>query len=525
MTAGALLTALLGGCTVGRSVLAPLDDAAADVGAADGGALDAADAVDVTVVPLDTPDAVDMTVVPLDTPDAVDVTVVPLDTPDAVDMTVVPLDTPDVSTGTRRCSDFIACSTSCTDIGCILACATGFTASAQVLFNSLWTCATANCAMTPTFTCVEQRVTSGACDAFVQACMNDGADGGVDAGPADVPPTCGAGQSVCSGVCVNLMTNSANCGSCGNGCPSGRSCVTGACACPLGQSSCGSACVNLSSNTQNCGSCGNACPSGQVCRTGSCQATCASGSTLCGTQCVTTGDDPNNCGGCGNVCPSGNICSSGQCVPVVTIDQIGCADGTREAFVNRTSFPQIAGCSGAWSLPGIFPAIPASTMSQCATLGNSSTTAPANGMGCASSNLCARGWHICNGGEIRTRTMNMGCTATTDYPASSFFAAAVSGTGCFVCALRSNTMTGSACTSLNCAQNCQESGDLNNDFFGCGSYGAPVQAGINCDGLNRVSGNDCVSIPGTWSCGGMTQESRTVTKTGNANGGVLCCRD
>ena len=340
--------------------------------------------------------------------------------------------------------------------------------------------------------------------------------------------TCAAGFADCNGVAsdgceVNLGLDEGHCGSCPTVCPAGATCTAGVCACPLGTSSCAGACVNFTSDTRNCGACGTVCATGQVCRTGTCQATCASGSTLCGTQCVTLGDNPLNCGACGNRCAADSTCASGVCVPVVTIDPIGCADGTRESFTDRTRFPLIAGCSGAWSLPGIFPAIPSSTLAACATLGNSSVTAPANGSGCASSNLCARGWHICNGGEVTPRTGSMGCAAETAYPASSFFAASVSGTGCGVCALRSGSVTGASCTSLSCVANCRESGDLNNDFFGCGSLGSLVSGA--CDGLNRFSGNDCGSLGAPWTCGGSTQESRTVVKTSAAAGGVLCCRD
>ena len=340
--------------------------------------------------------------------------------------------------------------------------------------------------------------------------------------------TCAAGFGNCDGLAANgcevsYASNAANCGRCANACASGATCSASVCSCPLGTSSCAGACVNFTSDTRNCGACGTVCAAGQVCRNGSCQATCASGSTLCGTQCVTLGDNPQNCGACGNVCAADSTCASGVCVQVVTVDPIGCADGTREAFADRTRFPLIAGCSGAWSLPGIFPAIPAAALAACATLGNSSTTAPANGAGCASSNLCARGWHICNGGEVTPRTGATGCAADTAAPATSFFAAAVSGTGCGVCALRSGTLTGTACTSVSCAANCRESGDLNNDFFGCGTLGSLVSTA--CDGLNRFSGNDCASLGAPWACGGSTQESRTVTKTTAAAGGVLCCRD
>lgn len=129
------------------------------------------------------------------------------------------------------------------------------------------------------------------------------------------------------------------------------------------------------------------------------------------------------------------------------------------------------------------------------------------------------------------RTANAGCAASV-FPGSTFFAAAVSGPGCFRCALPANTVTGDRCTLAACTNNCnsscsldcRESDDLNNDFFGCGSIG--YDAPTACDGLDRTPGNNCEAVPGTtWRCEGLTSESRVVTKVGSANGGVLCCRD
>jgi hypothetical protein len=41
--------------------------------------------------------------------------------------------------------------------------------------------------------------------------------------------------------------------------------------CAPGMTACGNACINLKTNSSNCGSCGNACPAGQpVCKDGQC---------------------------------------------------------------------------------------------------------------------------------------------------------------------------------------------------------------------------------------------------------------
>jgi len=240
----------------------------------------------------------------------------------------------------------------------------------------------------------------------------------------------------------------------------------------------------------------------------------------------------DHCGACGSACGRGSVCARGVCVAAHSVDPIGCADGTREAFADRSVFPDIAGCAGPWGIPGIFPAVPPSTAAACATLGNSTTTAPVDGAGCASSNLCAIGWHVCGGGEIMPRTADVGC-AVAGIPPFSFFAAAVSGPGCFRCALPSYTVTGATCTNAACSNDCRSSScslacrasdSLNNDFFGCGTIGYTNSNA--CDGLDRNPGNGCEALPGTtWRCTGETSESRNVTKLGSANGGVLCCRD
>jgi hypothetical protein len=82
----------------------------------------------------------------------------------------------------------------------------------------------------------------------------------------------GGGQTLCNGVLVNTLTDSNNCGRCGNVCPSdsrGWLCVSGIC-CPQGVTDlCPTTnplnpepffCTDLQSAQNNCGSCGKICP-------------------------------------------------------------------------------------------------------------------------------------------------------------------------------------------------------------------------------------------------------------------------
>ena len=37
----------------------------------------------------------------------------------------------------------------------------------------------------------------------------------------------------------------------------------------------------------------------------------------------------------------------------LALSAVGCADGQREGFTDLAMYPDIAGCSGAWTIPGI----------------------------------------------------------------------------------------------------------------------------------------------------------------------------
>jgi hypothetical protein len=94
------------------------------------------------------------------------------------------------------------------------------------------------------------------------------------------PPTCGTGMTACSGVCVDLTSNSKNCGSCGNACPVGDTCNSGTCGpatcnadsdCPLGDF-CNGTTHACAAKMPNGGSCtaSDQCISG-LCVNGFCQ--------------------------------------------------------------------------------------------------------------------------------------------------------------------------------------------------------------------------------------------------------------
>jgi glucosylceramidase len=125
---------------------------------------------------------------------------------------------------------------------------------------------------------------------------------------------CGQGQMDCNGdgTCVNLRSDSENCGACGYSCSTGTTCQAGQCACAPGLVACDNACV--SSNTDHCGSSCTTCPAGNVCTNGQCMSSCPSGATLCSDGACSSAGDTAHCGASCTACGAGQSCVSGACV-------------------------------------------------------------------------------------------------------------------------------------------------------------------------------------------------------------------
>lgn len=95
-------------------------------------------------------------------------------------------------------------------------------------------------------------------------------------------PGCLGNSTACSGTCVDLQTDSANCGACGSACASGTGCSGGKCslACATGEYACGGRCTDPASDPSYCGAAadcsgGAACGTGYACYQGSCASVCA----------------------------------------------------------------------------------------------------------------------------------------------------------------------------------------------------------------------------------------------------------
>jgi alpha-tubulin suppressor-like RCC1 family protein len=135
------------------------------------------------------------------------------------------------------------------------------------------------------------------------------------------PTACPNAFTTCNGQCTATQFDPANCGACGNACPTGQLCQSGGCSaasCMMGFTSCGGGCVDVTKDVNNCGACGNACPDGQRCASGQCADSCPTGSSACpasgpASYCADLQNDRQDCGACGKTCAADQVCMAGAC--------------------------------------------------------------------------------------------------------------------------------------------------------------------------------------------------------------------
>lgn len=184
---------------------------------------------------------------------------------------------------------------------------------------------------------------------------------------------------------------------------------------------------------------------------------------------------------------------------------MGCADGSREGFLNATArgWPDIAGCAGGWSIPGL--RLGAGRTPACGRNSGDTSANPA-GAGCAAADLCAEGWHICQGPVEVYRLSASQCESAVPLGVTAFFAVAGGGSPTGDCVFGEPQV---------------------NDVRGCGNLGQPE--GDGCFPLDRrLEFGDCLATSGVWNCGRAEHnqmEVEKVYKTHPSLGGVLCCRD
>jgi hypothetical protein len=187
--------------------------------------------------------------------------------------------------------------------------------------------------------------------------------------------------------------------------------------------------------------------------------------------------------------------------------EAGCADKTREGFLDNLVYPDIAACSGAFSNGGVTPrilgGIPQKT--SCGRQAGNTGVNP-KGANCYASDLCAPGWHVCvDALDVRRHTPTDGCGGCVDEGDDRFFLVGMGASIQGVCTLDPSAK---------------------NDLHGCGGLGQAEDP--SCAPLyHRLSFADCLVNP-SWYCGTETDqfnEADIVSKPGSDQGGVLCCRD
>ncbi|MBX3199463.1 MAG: hypothetical protein KF894_15120 [Labilithrix sp.] len=153
--------------------------------------------------------------------------------------------------------------------------------------------------------------------------------------PFDTCPKAGGGTSyLCE---TNLLTDDANCGGCGQACPTYpglgllERCIDGKCelTCPAGSQDCNGigddGCESDSNrDLDNCGGCGIVCPTlangTRACTSGVCASECLPPKVWCGTECVDLNSTLRHCGACSNACPPRQaprnmvqVCKNAEC--------------------------------------------------------------------------------------------------------------------------------------------------------------------------------------------------------------------
>jgi hypothetical protein len=129
-------------------------------------------------------------------------------------------------------------------------------------------------------TCVNLQTDINNCGYCGRACTNGALCYG--GGSHGLSSYCSCPHALCGGVCVNDQTDNNNCGDCGVVCSGDQTCVAGVCTAPTtalcgkGQTLCsggkaGSVCVDLNTDSNNCGYCGHVCiAGGSFCSGGTC---------------------------------------------------------------------------------------------------------------------------------------------------------------------------------------------------------------------------------------------------------------
>ncbi len=277
-----------------------------------------------------------------------------------------------------------------------------------------------------------------------------------------------------------------------------------------------------------------------------CEDHCNAGACLLSV--VTHPERPERCNGLDDDCD--HQTDEGLPFPCVNASAatIGCADGTREGYMDAARYPYVAACGGAWDVPGVDAAPRCTSPAQQA--GNHGINA--SGTGCVAADLCASGWHLCRGGADLVQRTGAGdpCANAIDalYTNDGSGAFGVGGDlqplapppgGAFFLT-RAGSELGQCRDTVNAPH-------PTTGLFGCGNLGLAGGTTAAC-GLARVAGALCAGLrdlvttagdnPATdwgyaeaaewaWSCGDIIggERSKVIKRLTDLQGGVLCCKD
>lgn len=241
-----------------------------------------------------------------------------------------------------------------------------------------------------------------ACGAHVVEATEGESQGVGDIVPRGADASCRDGQAACEDLCIDVTSDSANCGGCGVTCGDAQACIGGVCTCLNGLEACGPSCVDVRTDVSNCGMCGSSCGM-RFCAGSTCVDSCPADTTDCGGSCVDLMTNLANCGGCGAACRAGEACESGtcSCASGFTLCSAGCVD--------LDTSPDHCGACGAMCEPGAecrsgACSCPGTTM-LCGGACIDASTDPDNcgacGNACGPDEGCARGSCVSCGPAVR----------------------------------------------------------------------------------------------------------------------------
>lgn len=351
------------------------------------------------------------------------------------------------------------------------------------------------------------------------ACSN-GATQGTEVNRTTAGGVCDAPFLLCGGVCTNIASDPANCGSCGGACPSGKGCVDGTCTgsgCPGGAVDCGGLCVDLKTNPLNCGACNNACAPPETCTDGTC--TCPPEDVVCGGVCVDISTSNDNCGACGQVCAPDELCANGSCAPRCAAPLSFCENAT--GLIDPGSCVDLAtntmacgncqtACNSAETCVNGQCTCPSDL--NHALCGTECVDVTTNGNNCGTcGNVCSAETHCLNGTCSSCSSGFFYCPSTTGDPLATCLAQAQSTQATSDGGGDATATTSSPDLACQCSHCLTELADCANDTQCATVWQCAVRSACTSPCWDTMG--VCSSVDTTWTCWKWCSGTTTTTST------------